>query len=192
MAAFLLLYNNQDNATPIGANTMGDESTVDPAAEDAVVERVEAEVEADDAGTLIDVEDMSPEDALAIMLGAEPINQKQKLKLAGRQGMAPMAITIRSLSDTEIANLRKGATKQGKKADADDAIDTDLLNRMIVAKATISPDLSNAELLRKHGVHSADGIVGKLFLPGWITLLVAEVFALSGWDEEAVTKLGES
>lgn len=167
---------------------MGDENTVDPAAEDAVVERVEAE--ADDAGKLIDVEDMSPEDALAIMIGAEPINQRQKLRLAGRQGMAPMSITIRSLSDTEIANLRKGAAKPTKKDE--DAIDTDLLNRMIVAKATISPDLTNADLLRKHDVHSGDGIVGKLFLPGWITLIVAEVFSLSGWDDKAVTKLGES
>lgn len=168
--------------------------------EEVVEDIVEPEVEVDPGDlpdtpdeTLIPEEDMTPEQALAVLMSAKTVRQTGKVRVKERQGMAAVVLKLRSLTDKEIDVLRDAAKKPltpaEKKAGVEAETDDGLLDRLIIANSVIEPNLKNKDLLASQGVTRTEQLVDRLFLGGVQKLLVGRVMSLSGYDSDNVTDL---
>lgn len=166
-------------------------------ADDITTEGTESEAPHDvveEVGTLIDEAEMTPDDALAVLLSAKPVRATRKVVVEGREGMGKVQLVLRSLTDREIKMARKASEKplnrEQKRRGEEPEIDDDMYRRLIVANGVQSPRLNNPELLQAHGCSRTEELVGKLFLSGHITILFAKVMEVSGYSEEAVVEVG--
>lgn len=154
-------------------------------------EEISEDVTADE--TYIDTDVMSDDDVLATLLSATAVRQTTRIELPATAYMGKTQYVLRALLDTEITNLQKQAErpKPGSKT-GERELDNSLYNRLLVVKAIVSPDLTNKDILHAHGVVSAERLIEKLWLSGWVPQVAAKVLKLSGWDEEAIKTVGES
>lgn len=157
---------------------------------------IEKTEEVEDLGyDLVEEDDMTPEDSLAIILSARPVHQTAKVGIKARQGMPRIVVTLKSLTDRQFKALRQQAQKpaenpKDRKAGKTE-LDDSLFLRLVVAAAIESPKIASKEVLDALGVKRPDQVVDTLFLPGRITALAERVMELSGFDEDGVLDVGE-
>lgn len=171
---------------------MGIEEDVPMEDEATEVETSVLDIEDDDA-ILVDEEDMTPEDALAVIMSARPVHQTKKVSIKGREGMGRIVLTLRSLTDREFKAVRKqseipSGNRKDQRAGKKETDDS-LFLRLVVAAGIESPKIFAADVLKAHRVTTPDQLVDKLILPGVIAQLAENIMELSGWDEESVTDL---
>jgi hypothetical protein len=124
-------------------------------------------------------------DALQALLGAKPaseITDKVTIKRLGQD------FTIKALTGDDIDKIREQATypvKKGKKTEL--TINEQEVARLLIAKGTVEPDFSNADLLKHVNATDAGECVQKALLAGEIAALQEAILQLSGFgdfDEE--------
>lgn len=150
------------------------------------------EVQPVDAGfDTVEEYDMTPEDALAVILSARPIHQTARFGVPARKGMGAIAVKLRSLTDSEFKQLRKASqAPTGKKGAME--LDDSLFLRNLVAAAVVEPKITSVEVRQALGVNRPYEVVDALFLPGRIGDLATKVMELSGFsDEDGLINLGE-
>ncbi len=167
-------------------------------AEDLTPEGVEPEVVEDivtDTGVEIAVEDMTDDDALRMLISAKPVRATRKVAVPMGEEAREVPLTLRSLNDPEIKEIRKAAEKplnrEQRRRGEEPELDDDLYRRLIIVNGVQSPKLNNPELLAAHGCARGEQLVEKLFLSGQKTILFAKIMEVSGYSEEAVRELGE-
>lgn len=135
-------------------------------------------------------------DALDVLLGARAVKQEEEWVIYKRDGLpADLRITITSLTDREFKDISieaeeavRAINRRARRAGGEQAteINTDKFLRLIVAKGVINPSFSHPEVLRKHGVHTAEEVVQKLLLPGEVAKISELIMELSGFNEHSV------
>lgn len=171
--------------------------TTESDVEETVAEVEESELDIEEAEDAIVIEEelMTDEDILATFLSAKPVRSVVRVEVEGREGMPKVQMELGSLTDRQIKAIRKAAEKPlnraQRRAGEEAELDDGLYTRLIVANGTKTPKLNNPDLLKAHKVQRSEQLVEKLFLPGNIQLLFAEVMRVSGYDENAVRVLGE-
>lgn len=96
--------------------------------------------------------------------------------------------TVRVLSSEEIEQATERCTRyisQGR-GPKEKQVDQQKLQRVLVAMATIAPNLKDARLLSKFGVTEAAGVVGRIMLPGQVAALSDKIMEVSGYDDDVV------
>lgn len=139
-------------------------------------------------------------DALASMLAAEgppPVTTEtvDMPELAKRMGIESFSVTLRGLSDPELQQCSdravKPPTKQQRKLGmTQGGPDPARLKRLLIAVATIDPNLSDQRLLERYGP-TTEHVVQRWFLPGEIDALSEVVNDLTGYGGGAVERAKE-
>ena len=121
-------------------------------------------------------------DALQALLGAKlatEITDQVKIKRLGTE------FTIKALTGEDIDKIRDQATgpvKNGKKMEM--KVNEEEVARLLIVKATVEPDFSNADLLSHFGATDAGECVQKALLAGEIMTLQTAILTLSGFNDE--------
>lgn len=123
--------------------------------------------------------------ALQALLGTKPateITDKVAIKRLKTQ------FTIKALTGEDIDAIQAQATHITRKGNkTEQKVDENEASRLLVAKATIEPDFSNAELLKHYKAVDAGECVQRALLAGEIATLQQAILTLSGFgdlDEE--------
>ena len=123
--------------------------------------------------------------ALEALLGAKPateITDKVMIKRLKTQ------FTIKALTGEDIDAIQAQATRIIRKGNkTEKKVDENEASRLLVAKATIEPDFSNADLLKHYKAVDAGECVQRALLAGEIAALQQAILELSGFgdlDEE--------
>lgn len=109
-------------------------------------------------------------------------------------GKAPVIPwTLRVLDDDVVDDLRERATKTVKVGRNQRERQTDMkkFSSLLVAEATVAPDLADPRLKGKHGSVEPFKMLRKLILPGTITKLADKVMELSGYDDDELVAEGK-
>jgi len=121
-------------------------------------------------------------DALQALLGAKPaseITEQVKIKRLGTE------FTIKALTGEDIDKIRDQATypvKNGKKTEL--KVNEEEVARLLIVKAVVEPNFSNADLLKHFGATDEGECVQKALLAGEISTLQNEILLLSGFNDE--------
>ncbi|MFJ7665327.1 hypothetical protein ACIQXW_23495 [Lysinibacillus sp. NPDC097162] len=121
-------------------------------------------------------------DALQALLGAKPaaeITEKVRIKRLGTE------FTIKALTGEDIDKIRDQATypvKNGKKTEL--KVNEEEVARLLIVKAVVEPNFSNADLLKHFGATDEGECVQKALLAGEISTLQNEILLLSGFNDE--------
>ncbi|MGY3188809.1 phage tail assembly chaperone [Lysinibacillus sp. TE18511] len=125
---------------------------------------------------------MEAQNALQALLGAKPaaeITDQVKIKRLGAD------FTIKALTGEDIDKIRDQATypvKNGKKMEQ--KVNEEEVSRLLIVKATVEPNFSNADLLKHFGAADAGECVQKSLLAGEIMSLQDAILTLSGFNDE--------
>ena len=134
--------------------------------------------EADIETSGIDV-NMSDEDILNILAGTSV--RVQKVIPIPRLGVP---FTIQSVTDREMSNFRKEASKKKKVGGQQiDEFNNDVFGALILGAGLIKPKLTK-EFLQEQGYKSAMGFLRSTLLPGEIQAIIDEISELSGYGVE--------
>jgi len=134
--------------------------------------------EADMETSGIDV-NMSDEDILNILAGTSV--RVQKVIPIPRLGVP---FTIQSVTDREMSNFRKEASKKKKVGGQQiDEFNNDVFGALILGAGLIKPKLTK-EFLQEQGYKSAMGFLRSTLLPGEIQAIIDEISELSGYGVE--------
>lgn len=121
-------------------------------------------------------------DALQALLGAKPaaeITEQVPMKRLGTE------FTIKALTGEDIDKIRDQATypvKNGKKTEL--KVNEEEVARLLIVKAVVEPNFSNASLLEHFGASDEGECVQKALLAGEIMNLQTAIMTLSGFDDE--------
>ena len=137
--------------------------------------------------------------ALSLMLSAAkpapPEDDWFKIDRLTKMLGAPFWVHLRGLTDGEYEQLQQGAYREPTKLERDAGMtgpvqDRTMLNRMVLVRAILSPQMSDEELITKFGPSPID-VVHKWFSPGEINTLAAYVSDMSGYAAGAVQRAKE-
>jgi len=154
------------------------------------------EVEADS------LDDLTDEDALDLLLAAEPPVVTLTAEIDPREGLPKgLKLRLRSLTEVEFDSIRKEAMAESgmnredrrakkRRGEEEEELDDNLYKRLIVVWGTSYPDWSDSRLLKKHNTVEAAAVVQKSLLLGEIYNLATKIIELSGFDEELINYAG--
>lgn len=91
--------------------------------------------------------------------------------------------TLRALKSSEIFSIRERCTYRNDRKGVEKFNDEDFY-ALLIATATVSPDLKNKKLLEVYNAITPEEVIKKMLLPGEIIELADIVLSLSGWDSE--------
>lgn len=123
--------------------------------------------------------------ALQALLGTKPATEITQTVTIKRLGAD---FTIKALIGEDIDAIHAQATrtvKNGKKMEQ--TVNENEAKRLLIAKGTVEPDFTNADLLKHFGAIEAGECVQKALLAGEIATLQQAILELSGFgdlDEE--------
>lgn len=123
--------------------------------------------------------------ALQALLGTKPATEITQTVTIKRLGTD---FTIKALTGEDIDAIHAQATrtvKNGKKMEQ--TVNENEAKRLLIAKGTVEPDFTNADLLKHFGAIEAGECVQKALLAGEIATLQQAILELSGFgdlDEE--------
>jgi hypothetical protein len=107
-------------------------------------------------------------------------------------GGAKIPWTFRALSGEEIDDIDEQCTtwvKRGRGERVKER-DTQRFERMIVAKATLTPNLDDDKILKKFGNVPPEKRLVRILLPGTTDGLSAKVLELSGYTDDLIATAG--
>lgn len=134
-------------------------------------------------------------DPLDVLLSADSGRVTDVIRVHKRKGLpADLDLTIGSLTDREFKECATQAEVPvprgpGQRAGAKET-DGNLLQRLIVAKGVVNPDLSDSRLLSKHECFLPEELVQKVFLPGEINNIAELILEVSGFNDNSVEYAG--
>ena len=118
--------------------------------------------------------------ALELLLGTQPgveITDTVTLKRLGK-------FTIKALTGDDLSKIREQATyPSGTGKSRKLVVNEDEVGQLLVAKATVEPDFSDAALLKHYGAANASNCVQKALLAGGIATIQQAVLELSGFND---------
>ena len=118
--------------------------------------------------------------ALELLLGTQPgveITDTVTLKRLGK-------FTIKALTGDDLSKIREQATyPSGTGKNRKLVVNEDEVGQLLVAKATVEPDFSDAALLKHYGAANASNCVQKALLAGEIATIQQAVLELSGFND---------
>ena len=118
--------------------------------------------------------------ALELLLGTQPgveITDTVTLKRLGK-------FTIKALTGDDLSKIREQATyPSGTGKSRKLVVNEDEVGQLLVAKATVEPDFSDAALLKHYGAANASNCVQKALLAGEIATIQQAVLELSGFND---------
>lgn len=97
---------------------------------------------------------------------------------------------IRAMSQEDFRDYQRKA--QGKIGKNGVDFDATKFNILMVAGQTLSPDFSNADLLKKAGCSTASDLISKKLLAGEIAELARQIQVLSGFDTDMEEDIKEA
>ncbi len=109
----------------------------------------------------------------------------------------PVEWTFKPITSDELDEIREECTRQiqvkGKPGQYMQKINSNKLNRVLIARCTVEPDLQNEELQDSYGVHSPEELLTAMVdLPGEFTDLLMFVNNLCGFDASMEDKAEEA
>lgn len=109
----------------------------------------------------------------------------------------PLLWTIKPISTDEFYGLRKLCTKEvpvpGKRGLTKEVTDAYKLNRMIMTRSIVEPNLQNAELQDSYGVKNAEDLITKMVDdPGEFNDLIMFINKISGFDTDLEAEVEEA
>lgn len=131
---------------------------------------------------------------LAITTSVEKITRQMEVPiLHDGEGKAPtIPWVLKVLPDDELEDLRERATKTVKVGRGRERqVDFKKFHALIVAAATVTPDLADPRLKGKFGSMEPHKMLGKLVLPGTVTKLADAVMDVSGYDDDELVAEGK-
>jgi hypothetical protein len=137
--------------------------------------------------------------ALDVLMGATSKRQVDEFKIQKRDGLpGDLILKLGSLNDrtfellSEQAQRPIAANREQRRAGTPGGTeqDTPLFMRLVVSEGVVDPKLDNPDLLRAQGVKTAEALVRQLLLPGEIIKCAEYIMDLSGYHENAVTRVG--
>ena len=135
------------------------------------------------------------QDLLELLLSAEapPSFPEQEYVVLRADRSMHVKVRLRGLSDLEMERIGercfRDATPREKKLGAGDQVrDQARLARLTVTEAMVHPPLTDPRVLAKWGPTPED-VVKQWFLPGEIDKMGDQVNDLSGWGEEALSRI---
>jgi len=98
----------------------------------------------------------------------------------------PVPWEIRPLSEAEIDDIRRAATRRikGRRGAVTEELDQSRLTSMLIIESVVFPSLKSEELQRSWGVVGAESLLSKMLLGGEYAFLGEKVQELSGFDED--------
>lgn len=136
-------------------------------------------------------------DALDVLMGATKPVVVEEFTIPKRDGLpADLVLTLGTVDNFEELNtqaeIKTVPNREERRAGMTEKVeqDTPYFLRLVVASGTKKPDLNNPQLLKHHGVRTADALVKKLMRPGEITKCAEYVMDLSGYADDAVRRSG--
>ena len=126
---------------------------------------------------------MTEEEVIAKLL-AEDDSAPEKTVFIKSKGIP---ITVKGLTEKEIANVRKESTKKVKiNGRREQQLDDADFSAGIVEKASVSPNFNDPRLLNKLKVSSGKEYIKRTFMGGVLDALCEVVMDLSGYNEDVV------
>ncbi|GAG13969.1 unnamed protein product [marine sediment metagenome] len=180
---------------------MSDSDTLDTLDKVAQRQQRSKQVAADEPIPVSDEEgksvfsESSPDEALDLLLSAEPAEQVANIVLEPRKGTdKDFPLTLKSLGEKEWNALREEATPPAPRAErrarrsqnVEPEMDAFLFARLIIRNATTNMEWGNDKLLAHCGVHTGEDVVKKMLLFGEVQNVAGIVTELSGFDEDLV------
>ncbi len=109
----------------------------------------------------------------------------------------PLEWTFKPITSDELNEIREECTKQvpvtGKYGQYTEKINSNKLNKMLIARCTVEPDLQNEELQDSYGVRNPEDLLTAMVdLPGEFTELLMFVNKVCGFDTSMEDKAGEA
>lgn len=105
-----------------------------------------------------------------------------------------LSITIQSLSEKRMAQIRKRSTRkfQNKSGERFNDTDDEQLVENMITEAVVNPDLTNAKLQESWGaIGQPAAILKNMLRGGEYTDLSAEIQKFSGFDVSGVTEVAD-
>lgn len=162
-----------------------------------VVVRDSDKEDAKSAAVLADVrtdlriaEDIDPLDALlSIDQRPEDVTDEINVPIVGGQRVK---WKYRALTGQEIDDFDEQCTTWRRRGRGERVRerDTQRFTRMIVAAATLSPNLDDQRLKDKYGVTEPERIVGKVLMPGTYDGVSTKILELSGYTDDLIGTAG--
>lgn len=142
---------------------------------------------------------LSDNDALDLLLSAEPAEQVQTVELPPRKGTTqPLVLKLRSITEREWDDIRsqsevRRANRQQRRGRGGDEVDIDnaLMARLLVKRASVNVDWNNAALRQKFNAQTGEDVIKVLLLYGEVANLAQIVMEISGFDEDLIQFVGE-
>lgn len=131
---------------------------------------------------------------LSIDVNVDEITDTLDVPILQKPTAKPVKIpwTFKVLGDEMIEELREQATKtvrQGRERVRE--TDFKKFRSLIVAEATVTPDLGDPRLRGKFGAVSKHNLLPLLILPGTIDKLATAIMDLGGYDDEELVEAGK-
>ena len=96
--------------------------------------------------------------------------------------------TVRALGGNEIDEIQDRCTRYVKRGRGPKVqeMDSKKFNDLVVATATIAPNLDDGDLKQKYRVRHGFEVVGKVLLPGTVDQLTSKILEVSGYTDDLV------
>lgn len=121
--------------------------------------------------------------ALELLLGATPVSEITELVPINRLGTK---FKIKALTGDDIAKVREQATyPEGSGANRKLIVKEDEVGPLLIAKATVEPNFSDASLLKAYNATDAANCIQKALLAGEVALLQKSILELAGFGNVA-------
>lgn len=137
---------------------------------------------------------LDEQDALDLLLSAEPAEQVQTVELPARKGTKkPLKLVLRSITEQEWEDIKNQSEitgnrsqRRSRKRGEDVELDNSLMARLLVKRATVNVDWNHRSLREKFKVEAGEDVVRKLLLYGEVANLAQIVMEISGFDEDKI------
>lgn len=172
-------------------------------ADKAVKKSQEADARAAEARTAeaTGIETLPPNEALDLLLAAEPADQRQVVELDPRKGTdKPLRIELRSITEREWDEIReqsevtrRSANRAARRRGGDETdIDNALMARLLVKRASVNIDWNDAALRERFSAQTGEDVIRTVLLYGETATLAGVVMEISGFDDDLVRFVGEA
>lgn len=145
---------------------------------------------------------LDDDDALDLLLSAEPAEQIQDVMLPPRKGTTKdLKLTLRSVTESEWDEIRQQSEKtrpsanrqqrRSRRGNDEPEMDNALMARLLVKKATTNVNWNDATLRQKFKAQAGEDVIKAVLLYGEVANLAQIVMEISGFEEDLIQLVGE-
>ena len=145
---------------------------------------------------------LDEDDALDLLLSAEPAEQLQDVVLPPRKGTdKDLKLTLRSVTESEWDEIRNQSEKtkpaanrqqrRARRGNDEPEMDNALMARLLVKKATVNLNWNDSALRQKFKAQTGEDVIKAVLLYGEVANLAQIVMEISGFEEDLIQLVGE-